>query len=162
MNNLLTKSMFTLTLLVVSLLAPAGYAQQRPGLAPSLRTAPAEDAHRQTRITGEAFVRTELFFGRNMPDGTEVTKKEFDDFLGQVITPRFPDGLTVVEGRGQFLNSDGVVEKERSILLILLYPLEVRLEKHVKIEEIRNLYKERFRQQSVLRVDNPLPVWVSF
>jgi hypothetical protein len=70
--------------------------------------------------------------------------------------------LKVLTGRGQFLNSQGEVERERSVVLILLYPLNARNEKHVKIEEIREEYKKRFLQQSVLRVDDPLPVWVSF
>jgi hypothetical protein len=70
--------------------------------------------------------------------------------------------LTVLTGRGQFLNSKGDVERERSVVLILLYPLNARNEKHVKIEEIREEYKKRFLQQSVLRVDDSLPVWVSF
>jgi len=46
--------------------------------------------------------------------------------------------------------------------LILLYPVSARNEKSVKIEEIREEYKKRFLQQSVLRVDDSLPVWVSF
>jgi hypothetical protein len=70
--------------------------------------------------------------------------------------------LTVLNGRGQFLNSEGEVERERSVVLILLYPVSARNEKHVKIEEIREEYKKRFLQQSVLRVDDSLPVWVSF
>jgi len=46
--------------------------------------------------------------------------------------------------------------------LILLYPVNARNEKHVKIEEIRAEYIKRFLQQSVMRVDYPLPLWVSF
>ncbi|MGH9768843.1 MAG: DUF3574 domain-containing protein [Blastocatellia bacterium] len=108
------------------------------------------------------YIITELFFGRNKSDGTEVSQKEFDEFLSGFVTERFPDGLTVLKGRGQFLNSKGEVERERTVVLILLYPVNVRKEKHVKIEEIRAEYVTRFKQQSVLRVDDPLPVWVSF
>jgi hypothetical protein len=110
----------------------------------------------------DAFVRTELFFGRNKPDGTEVTEQQFDEFLAEVITPRFPEGLTVVQGRGQFLNSQGMLVREATVVLIVLYPLEQRRDRSAKLEEIRELYKEEFQQESVLRVDNPLPVWVSF
>jgi Protein of unknown function (DUF3574) len=46
--------------------------------------------------------------------------------------------------------------------LIVLYPLEAQKEKSIRIEEIRDLYKQSFQQQSVLRVDDPLPVRVSF
>jgi len=45
-----------------------------------------------------AFARTELFFGSAKPDGSAVTEEEFSTFLDQVITPRFPDGLTLLTG----------------------------------------------------------------
>jgi Protein of unknown function (DUF3574) len=162
MNKFLTKHVLFLTLLATSLLAPAAYAQHQPARSASLKYFTEESTDKQKRIDATPFIRTELFFGRNKSDGTEVTRKEFNDFLSGFITERFPDGLTVISGRGQFLNSKGEVEKERSIVLILLYPVEVQRDKHFKIEEIRDEYKTRFKQQSVLRVDNPLPVWVSF
>jgi hypothetical protein len=31
-----------------------------------------------------------------------------------------------------------------------------------QVEQSRNLYKDRFGQESVLRVDDPFVVWVSF
>ena len=102
---------------------------------------------------GERFARTELFFGSEKPDGSEVTNEEFTMFLNEVITPRFPDSLTLLVGRGQFLNAQGKIIKERSWLLILLYPEEARQDSSTKIEEIRALYKQCFQQESVLRVD---------
>lgn len=103
---------------------------------------------------GERFARTELFFGSEKPDGSEVTNEEFTMFLNEVITPRFPDGLTLLVGRGQFLNAQGKLVKERSWLLILLYPVAVHQDSSMKIEEIRMLYKQCFQQESVLRVDH--------
>ena len=85
--------------------------------------------------------------------------------LGQFdaeITPRFPDGLTVLKGFGQFRESSGQIVQESSFVLILLYPRETLRDSSGKIEEIRALYKERFEQESVLRVDDPRPVRVSF
>ena len=58
----------------------------------------------------------------------------------------------MLTGYGQFLNSTGVIQQERSFVLILLYPLSSN-DKSRKIEEIRALYKARFNQESVLRVD---------
>lgn len=110
----------------------------------------------------EPFIRTELYFGRNITGGGEVSKKEFDKFLAESITPRFPEGLTVLGARGQFLNSNGEVEREGAVVVILLYSVTVREEKQIKIDEIREEYKARFRQLSVLRVDDPSPVWASF
>jgi hypothetical protein len=162
MNIFLKKQFFVLTLLVASLLAPVAFAQDQAALGASVQASAQENAGRQTRFEASPFIRTELYFGRNKPDGKEVSRKEFDEFLSGFVTERFPDGLTVLKGRGQFLNSKGEVERERSVVLILLYPTSARNEKHIKIEEIRDEYKRRFMQQSVLRVDDPLPVWVSF
>ena len=162
MNRFLRKQCLALTLLVAALMAPIAFAQEQAALGASVQASAQENAGRQTRFEASPFIRTELYFGRNKPDGKEVTRKEFDEFLSGFVTERFPDGLTVLKGSGQFLNSKGDVERERSVVLILLYPTSARNEKHIKIEEIRDEYKRRFMQQSVLRVDDPLPVWVSF
>jgi len=81
-----------------------------------------------------------------------VTDEQFRAFLDSEITPRFPLGLTVLTGYGQFLNSAGVIQQERSFVLILLYPLSSQ-DSNTKIEEIRTLYKAAFNQESVLRTD---------
>jgi hypothetical protein len=107
------------------------------------------------------FVRSELFFGTARPDGV-VTDEEFSEFLDRVITPRFPDGLTLLKGHGQFTGEDGVLIKEESFVLILLYPLEDFRDSSRKINAIRERYKDEFQQESVLRVDDPFAVRVSF
>jgi hypothetical protein len=47
-------------------------------------------------------------------------------------------------------------------VLILLYPFDTLKDSHKKIEVIRHLYKREFLQESVLRVDGPFTVRVSF
>jgi len=101
---------------------------------------------------GSNWARTELFFGTSMPNGGVVSDEQFKAFLDSQITPRFPEGLTVLTGYGQFKNSSGVIQQERSFVLILLYPLSSH-DSNRKIEEIRTLYKARFIQESVLRAD---------
>jgi hypothetical protein len=107
------------------------------------------------------FARTELFFGTAKPEGV-VTDEEFFEFLDRIITPRFPDGLTLLKGDGQFRGEDGLIVKEDSFILILLYPLEDFREDSRKINAIREHYKDEFQQESVLRVDDPYAVRVSF
>lgn len=109
-----------------------------------------------------AFDQTTLFFGRNRANGPEVSEYEFADFLTRTITREFPDGLTVFDALGQFRNSEGQIIQEKTKVLILLYPSETRRQSNRKIERIRNEYKTRFEQQSVLRVDDERPVKVSF
>jgi Protein of unknown function (DUF3574) len=98
------------------------------------------------------FARTELFFGLSKPNGTEVNNVEFQQFLDREVTPRFPDGFTVISGQGQFKDASGVILKERSKLLILLYPVSTTSTQ--QIEKIRKAYVTAFQQQSVLRTDD--------
>ncbi len=112
-------------------------------------------------VGAEPWIRTELYFGTTLPDGSEMTAEQWAGFLDAEITPRFPDGLTVLEGYGQFLNSEGVIAGETSIVLIIFHPGEFVDESSASIEEIRDLYEVEFDQESVLRVDSE-PVCVSF
>jgi hypothetical protein len=101
---------------------------------------------------GDIWHRTELYFGRNRPGG-EVTEEEFQHFLDVEVTKRFPDGLTLLSGLGQFREQSGAITQEKSKILILLYPLTDR-QANGLIEEIRQAYKDQFQQSSVLRVDD--------
>jgi hypothetical protein len=140
--------------------------QPMPAPTPTLLPAPVaadEDlSSADRRIKTDPFVRTELFFGSERPGKPEVSDVEFKQFLDEEVTPRFPDGLTVLKGFGQFRESDGQIVQESSFVLILLYPRETLRDSSSKIEQLRELYKGRFEQQSVLRVDDPRPVRVSF
>ena len=89
-------------------------------------------------------------------------RRVINGILDKEVTPRFPDGLTVLTGFGQFREANGETVQETSFVLILLYPRETAKDSSAKIEEIRTRYKEYFEQESVLRVDDPRPVRVSF
>ena len=102
-------------------------------------------------IKGEIFARTELLFGLSRSDGPDITEQEFQDFIDQQVTPRFPDGLTLLAGNGQFKDSAGNIIQEGSKLLILLYPFSRA--SSTLVDEVRAEYKSAFRQESVLRVD---------
>ena len=147
------KTTHRITALAFILLLGVSSAVNADGLRPAPAGVPSlADKHRVHQpFRGERFARTELFFGSARAGG-EVTEAEFKQFLDVFITPRFPDGLTLLTGLGQFLGSAGPVQ-ERSFLLILLYPDEAHAENSKKIEEIREQYKRQFNQKSVLRSD---------
>jgi len=42
------------------------------------------------------------------------------------VTPRFPDGLTLLKGYGQFRNSMQIIQREDSRVLILFYPAQMQ------------------------------------
>ena len=163
MNSFMKSRFLALALLTALLPAPAAYARQQPAPAATQQTSARSRADRLRQVASEPFIRTELFFGTDREDGPDVTEVEFREFLDRVITPSFPEGLTLLTGDGQFCcDADNEIIKEKSFVLILLYPLRQRRESSEKIERIREEYKTAFRQQSVLRVDASLPVWVSF
>ena len=111
-------------------------------------------------VDADPWIRTELFFGTSTPDG-DVSDGEWIAFLDDEITPRFPEGLTVLEGYGQFLNARGDIVEEDSIVVVILYPDDALAESSAAIEDIRDRYEIEFDQESVLRVDSE-PVCVSF
>ena len=111
----------------------------------------------------EPWIQTELYFGRSLPggDGAVVTDEQWTDFLDTEVTPRFPDGLTVLDGYGQFLNASGAIAQEDSTVLIILYPMDPSGMTSAQLDEIREAYKAAFDQESVLRTDTA-PVCVAF
>ena len=145
------KTKLALGLLLLVMLVPIGNAHYARGLS----TGVVESA-------ADKFVRTELYFGLTKRDGSTMTDVEWSRFVDEVITPRFPDGFTVVDGRGQWRNREGRVVKESSRVFIVVYPKKQRRPAGQKLDEIRDEYKKRFDQESVLRVDTTKSVIVSF
>jgi hypothetical protein len=102
--------------------------------------------------TGKRFNRTELLLGLSKRDGSTVTDAEFQHFIDMEVTPRLPDGFTVVAGSGQFKDSRGVIVRESARMLVVLYPLSDRRSSQ-GIDEIRASYKDKHQQDSVARID---------
>lgn len=103
-----------------------------------------------TTLFGDDFVRTELFFGLSRPGG-RITERQFARFVDHEVTPRFPDGLTLLSGLGQFRLDSGQIIEEKSKVLVLLHPGGE--EASAAIEAIRDEYIDEFDQQAVLRTD---------
>jgi hypothetical protein len=97
----------------------------------------------------QAMVRDMLYFGRNRPDCGKVSQAEWDQFLNEVVTPRFPGGLTVARAVGQWRGASGKVEREVSEVVTVLHTGEARARE--KIVQIAAAYKQRFGQEAVLR-----------
>ncbi|WP_055703340.1 DUF3574 domain-containing protein [Streptomyces silaceus] len=134
--------------------APAAYASLDDEAPAATTTAGTERAATTTVARGKPFTETRLFFGTERPDGgPAVTDKQFMDFIDKEVTPGFPDGLTIQDGRGQWRDSNGKIERERSYELILLYPTTEARKRDVLIEEIRSDYEKAFAQDSVARLD---------
>jgi hypothetical protein len=142
------------TMALVMWFGSIGAASAAAPLAPPSESTAAEGTSVSIALVpGTWFTRTELFFGSLKPDGSVVSEDAFLGFLTAEITPRFPNGLTLLTGLGQFLTAQGVMHQEPSRLLILLYPVEDERDSSEKIEQIREQYKRMFHQEAVLRAD---------
>ena len=87
-----------------------------------------------------------------MPDGV-VTKQAWDAFLSSEVTPRFPQGFTVISAAGQWQGESGEIVREPSYLLSVVHPGDSESESAIKA--MVATYKERFQQEAVLRVKRP-------
>jgi hypothetical protein len=100
---------------------------------------------------GAGWVRTELFLGRNLPDGGTLGAADVDAFLAREAGPRLP-GWTVLEARGHWTGPDGgLVDEPTSVLVYLHAPGS----DEAALEDIRRSYVREHGQDSVLRVDTP-------
>ncbi|MCE2563486.1 DUF3574 domain-containing protein [Komagataeibacter sp. FNDCF1] len=90
-----------------------------------------------------------LLFGLRRPDGGgRIGTHAWNTFVRQVITPRFPAGLTVLRGDGQWQDrTGGQVSHEPSRIVWIVTPATADLP--ARLDAIRQAYRQRFAQQSV-------------
>ena len=79
-----------------------------------------------------------------------MSDEDWRAFLADTVTPRFPHGLPVFDTAGQWRDSQGSVVRERSKMVLIL--AEPDSDALTRLDEIAEKYKQRFSQDSVLRV----------
>jgi hypothetical protein len=93
-------------------------------------------------------LRTTLYFGLNRAKGGAISELEWQVFLRDEVTRRFPDGLTAWEAQGQWRTPDGSIDHERAKVLLLVHPETADARRAV--QEVITTYRKIFEQQSVL------------
>jgi hypothetical protein len=103
---------------------------------------------------GQPELVAEMVFGRNIGDSLGVSEADWNRFLDEEVTPRFPDGLTVMSASGQWRDTErgNVVQEPSKVLVVVLG--DEALDKP-RIAEIATAYKQRFKQQGVLTMLRP-------
>ena len=94
-----------------------------------------------------AQIRTTLYFGLSRPKGS-VSELEWQVFLRDEVTRRFPDGLTVWQAEGQWMTPVGSIDREQSKVLLLVHADTAAARQSV--QEVIHAYRKSFEQQSVL------------
>jgi hypothetical protein len=90
----------------------------------------------------------EVYFGGDIG---QVSDADWRQFVGAEVKPRFPDGLAASDVYGQWQNSKGAFVREQTMALFLV--LNGDPGERERIDLLRDAYKQRFRQDSVVVVD---------
>jgi hypothetical protein len=97
--------------------------------------------------TSASQVRTTLYFGLTRPTGV-ISELEWQLFVRDEVTKRFPEGLTVWDADGQWRTPGGSIDHERSKVLLLMHADTAEARRLV--QEVIERYRRMFDQQSVL------------
>lgn len=137
---------------LAALLLAACATQPRPSVTPALAGDPAHPAQ------AAGWVRSELYFGIGLVDGPgDQADARWQAFLDREVTPRFPDGLTVLDGQGQWLSQGArTPERLRTKVLVILHEDSPR--RGADIDAIRQAWKQLSGDASVLWVRQPAQV----
>lgn len=90
-----------------------------------------------------------LYLGQSNAAGA-IPPQQFDEFIDTVVTPKFPDGLTLIPANGRWRAPDNTLVRERTIVLELIYPDNET--GRTNVLAVIEQYKQRFRQHAVLLV----------
>lgn len=96
---------------------------------------------------GSEKVIAELLFGRNIGHRLGVSERDFARFVDTEVTPRFPNGLTILDTRGQYRLAGGGLVREPGKMIVIVLGEEVR--DLPRLAEVASAYRRRFAQDSV-------------
>lgn len=100
----------------------------------------------------QAATVAEAYFGRDVRGRAPITDAEWRDFLDGTVTPAFPDGLTTVDGAGQWRGADARVLRETSKVVTLVLPGASAEQARARVRPVEQAWRSRFQQDSVLTV----------
>jgi uncharacterized protein DUF3574 len=92
--------------------------------------------------------QVELMFGRNIGGRLGVSEAKWSRFVAREVTPRFPEGLSIVDAAGQWQDRERhrvVREPSKLVMIVTTDDAPAR----DRIAAIVAAYKQQFRQQSV-------------
>lgn len=94
----------------------------------------------------------EAYFGRDIRGRAPVTDAEWQAFLDDTVTPAFPDGLTTVDGAGQWRGPDARILREASKVVTLVLPGATAEQARTRVRPLEQVWTSRFQQDAVLTI----------
>lgn len=149
---------------VAAVLALAGCVSQTPRVAAPVAVSATLQGDAARPAAASGWVRSELYFGvgeengaGDRPQTETIGESQWRAFLDKEVTPRFPDGLTVFDGYGQWLFR-GAAQPNRLATKVLVILHEDSPQRRADIEAIRLAWKQATGHQSVLWSRQPVEV----
>jgi len=119
---------------------------------------PMRAAMAQSTPEAAAMAQSTLYFGLRSPAGG-VSEQQWTRFLAEQVTPRFPDGLTVLNAYGQSgtnAGDAGSVLREQTKVLIIVHPDTA--EARETLAGLKEIYKERFPEAAVFHTRSAVEI----
>jgi hypothetical protein len=104
-------------------------------------------------------LQTVLYFGLKTDDSAGVSEQAWAQFLAEIVTPHFPDGLTVLEAYGQSDDhgpQPGTVIAQGTRMLILVHPDDDAAA--AAVAAIKAAWKERFPTAGLFHTETDVRV----
>jgi hypothetical protein len=98
--------------------------------------------------TGSPMRIFELYFGRAVKGRRDVTDQEWNEFRDKVITANLPEGYTVLDGTGAWLNPDTHLTKTEHMKLLIAAEPDTPASL-AAIQRVRVAYETTYNQKSV-------------
>jgi Protein of unknown function (DUF3574) len=89
-----------------------------------------------------------LFFGKSISGRSDLTEDEWQQFLDDTVTANLPDGHTVIDAKGAWMNpvTHRTIKEDSKLLIVALPAASDSL---AAVNRVRTEYQVRFRQQLV-------------
>lgn len=149
-----------LLLLAVSCsLLAACQSAPKPEPAGAVATAPAPTPIVVATLPSPTWVRTEIVFTLAPAEaegmGLAIAEGEWRKFVDEEVTPRFPDGVSVIDGTSQWrADTTTPIERDRTKVLALMHAgSDEALE---KVAALLAAFERRFPDQGFRAVEYPL------
>ncbi len=97
-------------------------------------------------------IKTELYLGKGVPGGFEVTEQQFAEFIKKIITKYFPQGITIYEAYGQMQESDKSITKQATWVVEIVRTNTAENDKKIKL--IIDDYRKEFQRPQVMWADS--------
>ena len=97
---------------------------------------------------GSPMVVFTLYFGKSIPGRGDLTDHEWQSFLDDTVTANLPNGYTVLDARGAWLNpnTNRTIAEATKVMVAALPEVPDSV---ASINRVRTEYEKRFHQQRV-------------